>query len=46
MTSNGKLYLSYAGPDGTDMSGRDDFLMNSSSEIAKADANWAKLNPQ
>jgi hypothetical protein len=42
---DGKLYLNYAGPDGTDMSGRDDFLKNSDAEIAKADANWAKLHP-
>lgn len=42
---DGKLYLNYAGPDGTDMSGRDDFLKNSGAEIAKADANWAKLHP-
>jgi hypothetical protein len=42
---DGKLYLNYAGPDGTDMSGRDEFLKNSGTEITKADANWAKLHP-
>lgn len=42
---DGRLYLNYAGPDGTDLSGRDDFVANSSSEIVKADANWAKLHP-
>ena len=43
---DGKLYLNYAGPDGTDMSGRDEFVKNSGAEIAKADANWIKLHPQ
>lgn len=41
----GKLYLNYAGPDGTDMSGHDDFVKESAAEIANADANWAKLHP-
>ena len=42
---DGKLYLSYAGLDGTDMSVRDDFLKSARTEIAKADAKWATLHP-
>src|SRR5262245_55123444 len=41
---DGKLYLNYAGPDGTDMAGCDEFVKNSGTEITKADANWARLH--